>query len=70
MEQIFQIHHFNNEGEVTNKIYVVNHSNVVYSVNVQGTGETYTFENSEEAIDFAKALFDAKKAISDLVTQN
>ena len=65
MEQIYQIHNFNAKGEVENKIYVVNHSDVVYSVNVYGTGETYNFENREEALQFAKDLYKTKKTATE-----
>jgi len=40
----------------TGDVYVINHSNVVYSVNVYGTGETVGFENETQAIEFAKSL--------------
>ena len=38
----------------TGDVYVVNHKNVVFSVNVQGTGETTCFEDENEAIKYAE----------------
>tara|TARA_B110000503_G_scaffold118817_1_gene180077 strand:+ start:946 stop:1119 length:174 start_codon:yes stop_codon:yes gene_type:complete len=38
----------------TGDVYVINHKNVVFSVNVQGTGETTCFEDENEAIKYAE----------------
>ena len=56
MEQTYQIHSFKSGIE----IYVVNHSDIVFSVNVKGTGETHMFDNDNDAVDFAKSLFKIK----------
>lgn len=38
----------------TGDVYVVSHRNVIFSVNVQGTGETTCFEDRDEAIKYAE----------------
>jgi hypothetical protein len=40
----------------TGDVYVINHYDVYYSVNVYGTGEAVGFENETEAIECAKSL--------------
>ena len=40
----------------TGDVYVINHNDVVYSVNVYGTGETVGFYTESEAIECAKSL--------------